>query len=150
MLREIELYHGAALAYLLRQGQGAISFELLKWDRSFNSYCVGKRRGVYLKYSTKRLPPWRFAFTDEQVKEFRRLREAYSDAVIGLICGNDGIVGLDDNEVRILLGEECAGGWISVQRGAGKQYRVEGSQGTLKGTIGRQSFARKALASRCE
>jgi len=55
MLREIEFYHGAVLARLVRASRGPIEFELLRWDRSFNAYLVNREIGLYLKYSTLRI-----------------------------------------------------------------------------------------------
>jgi len=143
MLRDIEFYHGAALARLVRASHEPIEFELLRWDRSFNAYLINQKTGLYLKYSTHRLPPWQFMFTPEQRSEVAALAARTERTVVGLVCWEDGIVGLSRDEVTLLMGDAHSDetSWISISRKKRGQYQVRGSLGELGRRLSRSDFA---------
>jgi hypothetical protein len=63
-----------------------------------NSFVINGKVAIYLKHSERRLSPWGFTFTMDQIEELVTLKNKYRQLFIGLICWRDGVVftlGLD-------------------------------------------------------
>ena len=146
MINEFEFYHGAALLALAQASKKSVSIESLKGIYENNAYIVNNKVGVYIKHTKTRLSPWRFTFHKKHQDTIRELKDLYGDVVLLLVCHNDGIVGLDFNDLKKILNdshEEVE--WIKVERGKRKNYRVSGSDGDLGFTITRDDFIKKVL-----
>lgn len=144
MIKEYELFHGAAIVHLVHR-MHSISVESYP-SKSNASYIINRRVGLYLKHATQRITPWRFSFTTEHHDEISEMKRSIGDVVVGLVCRDDGVVGLSYNEIILLLGERPTGiEWIAVSRRAREKYAVRGSSGKLKNKIGDGEFAQKLL-----
>ena len=61
MIGEFEFFHGAVLARMVHVTQKTVA--VAPYSECDNaSYVINNSKGVYIKYSTKRLSPWRFSF----------------------------------------------------------------------------------------
>lgn len=98
---------------------------------------------VYLKYSTARLSPWNFTFAPSNLHAVHQ-RAGHDRVVVGLICGMDGIVGLQPMEL-FMLASPYADKAISigVSRKKGHHYRVSSGAAKLPYTVSRDEFASK-------
>jgi hypothetical protein len=145
MIREYELYHGAALARLASHARVPLSIH--RPDAAANSsYIINEKVGIYLKYCTKRLSPWRFTFLREHQDEIQTLRESVPDTFLLLVCYRDGIVVLSYNELKQILDTtHKESEWISVSRTKRRMYTLKGSDGALSCKVGRADFPKKIL-----
>ena len=147
MIREVERYHGAALARLVRsEDASAIKLRLHEDYRSV--YTLEDRVALYMKYSTSRLSPWTFGFKIEHQKEITALRNEFDDTFVTLICGTDGIACLSGSEYqRVLDDDPRSGEWIRVVRSARQKYAVSGSDGRSVCRIGDNEYPAKVYAA---
>ena len=146
MIKDFEFYHGAALTRLIHMKQAV----LIKLFPSTNnaSYVINEKIGLYLKHSTKRMSPWVFTFKKSQQNEIDKVYKDIGKIVIGLICHDDGVVGLNYDEFKILLKSENENvESIIIYRRPRKEYTVKGSDGKLKYKIGKKDFVNKILLS---
>jgi hypothetical protein len=87
---------------------------------------------LQVKYSTKRLPPWQFTLSPDQLSELEALRRQTGSAWVVCVCGVDGIVALNWDEVTQVVDIASTDvGWIRVSRSRSTLYRVAGSAGEL-------------------
>ena len=143
MIREFEFYHGAVFARLLHGRQNGCSIRLFRRE-SNSSYIIDSDVGIYIKYSAKRLTPWRFTFANEHQAEIEELRVAVSRAFVLLVCYDDGIVCLGYDELKQILDAEYGKAeWISATRRRREMYSVKGSDGSLEFKIGHNDFPSK-------
>lgn len=147
MIRELERYHGAALARLVRSDDAlAVKLALHKDYRSV--YTLEGRIALYMKYSTSRLSPWTFGFKVEHQGEIAALRDEFDDAFITLVCGTDGIACLSGSEYqRVLDDDPRSGEWIRVTRSARQKYAVSGSDARSVCRIGDNEYPAKVYAA---
>ncbi len=144
MIKDFQLYHGAALHKLIDSG-GEVTLQNYS-NKSNSSYVLNSSIGLYIKYSTKRLAPWQFSFAKEHQDEILEIRNIYQDVFILLVCGTDGIVSLNFSELKILLDEHHKEiETIAVSRPQGKMYKVVGTDGKLERKISRSDFPDKIL-----
>jgi len=102
---------------------------------------INERLSVLLKYCTKGRSPWGFTFTvDEQTLLHVKGRD--TGAVLGLICGSDGIATLTyDEYLRIAKPRELAV-HIACYRSYGEYYEVNGPDGGLGSKISPSNWRR--------
>lgn len=143
MIKDFEFYHGAALSRMVHCSSENVCIR--PYPTSCNSsYVINDDFGVYIKYSTKRLSPWRFSFSDEHQNEIADMNQRLSAVYVLLVCHTDGVVALSFDEFRALLDERHeAVEWVSASRGRGQMYLLKGSDGTLPFKIGRNEFPAK-------
>jgi hypothetical protein len=127
MIDKQEFYHGAAI---LRVVSDPHCESICK---SEGGLLINDQVFVYLKYRTKARTPWNFVFATEETGQLNSAESKYSKAVVGLICGGDGICGLTWLAIRSLLADQA--GWISCARRFNEQYGVSGPAGTLRGKV---------------
>src|SRR5688572_7677484 len=101
MIRDVEFFHGAALARLVRSGQRVTIVQSHGWSGA--SYLVNDRCGLYLKHSSSRMSPWAFTFHRDHQHEIDEMHRLIGYIVIGLVCNDDGVVGLNYTEFRSVL-----------------------------------------------
>lgn len=143
MIKEFEFYHGAALTRLLHESGQHIAVESFP-TASNSSYILNKEIGLFVKYSKKRMSPWRFSFAKDHQDEMLEMKNKLGEVFLILVCGEDGIVVLSFNEVKKLLDENHElVEWISVTRNKNTEYAVAGSDGSLKYKVSRKDFPRK-------
>jgi hypothetical protein len=146
VIREFEFYHGAVLARLLHGARSECSIRVFE-TRSNSSYVVNSEVGIYIKYSSKRLTPWRFTFTKEHRAEIERLRKAVSRTFVLLLCHDDGVVCLTQDELKQILEPEYSDvEWVSASRRRREMYSIKGSDGSLEFKIGQGQFPGKLFS----
>jgi hypothetical protein len=147
VIREFEFFHGAVFARLLHRRPEACSIRLFR-NESNSSYVVGTDIGIFIKYSSKRLTPWRFTFGKAHQAEIEELRKALPRVFVLLVCNDDGVVCLAYDELKQILNEENASvEWISATRHRHEMYSVKGSDGSLEFKIGNKDFPNKLFDS---
>lgn len=142
MLKEFEFFHGVVFARILHDGN--LSLSIKNYPTSDNaSYIVNDNIGIYIKYSSKRLSPWRFSFQKEHQDEILEMKNELGKAYTILVCNDDGIVCLSFDELKQVLDDQHSFEWISVARGPREKYEVKGHDGKLRFKIGNSDFPKK-------
>src|SRR3972149_3125279 len=118
MIPKQEFYHGVAIIRLLddKRCKTVHKDEL--------GYIVNDRVFVFVKYTTRTRPPWRFTFRQDEVEQLNSRATSFGDIVIVLVCGGDGICAVSWYNASRLLGNKA--GWISAKRKFNEQYSVAG------------------------
>lgn len=143
MIRQVERYHGAVLARLVRRHLSeSISIRVHGSGRS--GYVLDDRVGLYVKYSTNRLTPWLFSFSSEHQGEIANLKSECTTFFIALVCGEDGIACLNRFEyLRLLDDENPSVGWIRASRRSREKYLLTGSDAKQELRVGDNEFPSK-------
>jgi hypothetical protein len=138
-IQKQEFYEGAALHQLARGGE----IKSIRYEHPF--FFVNGRLLLYLKYSTKGRSPWSFNFmpAEQSLLQERALKFGI---VMGLICGSDGIAGINYEEYREIAAPRKSAIHISCYRQHGRQYTVAGPDGELNRKIA-PSFWQRVLAN---
>ena len=127
MIDKQEFYHGVAIIRLLGD------VRCRRVQKCDFGYTVNDDVFLFPKYTTKSRSPWRFNFSDEDVKRLNHFANSFSKMIIALICGGDGICAIPWKDCEIILGRKA--GWVSARRSFHEQYTVAGSAGALKGKV---------------
>jgi len=144
MIRDIERYHGIVLARLIRADMAVNQIRSHPSIRS--AYVLNESVGLYVKYSTSRLSPWKFNFQLEHRSEIATLASEIGRLSVILVCGLDGIVALDEAEIVQLLGErDDPLEWVRVDRIRNQMYGVSGSAGRLAAKVADNAFPGKVF-----
>lgn len=143
MIKEFEFYHGLVFARILHATQRPLSIKPFP-SPSNASYVVNEKIGIYIKYSSKRMTPWRFTFKKEHQEEIESMKNSLKAVFLLLVCNDDGIVCLDYKEVKQILDDQIDPiEWISAARHKREMYTVKGSDGKLGFKIGSNDFPEK-------
>jgi hypothetical protein len=143
MLKEFEFFHGVAFARLFHGVHEAVSIQRASGSDNA-AYLLNGSIGVYIKYSTKRLSPWRFSFQQRHQDEIAVMAKQHEKVFVLLVCNEDGVVALAFDELKRILDEvHTPTEWISVYRGKREMYEVSGSDGELGFKVGRSDFPQK-------
>ena len=146
MIKEFEFYHGLVFARILHSMQRPLSVEPHPTP-SNASYVINDNIGLYIKYSSKRMTPWRFSFKKEHQDEIAEMRECYGRVFLVLVCNDDGIVCLSYEELKQILDEDHEPvEWVSANRHPREMYAVKGSNGALEFKIGASEFPHKLFS----
>ena len=147
MINEFEFYHGVVFAGLAHGAQREFSVKNFPTPDNA-SYVIDGKIGIYIKYSKRRLSPWRFTFQKRHQDELKQMKNKLGNAFLLLVCFDDGIVTLSFDEVKQLLDESHEEvEWISAARNKRQMYLVKGSDGELEFKIGLDEFPRKIFQS---
>jgi hypothetical protein len=143
MIKEFEFYHGTVFSQIFHSLDRNISIR--PYNKSDNaSYVINNNTGIYIKYSTKRLTPWRFSFLKRHQDEILEMKNNLTEIFLLLVCNNDGIVILSFNDLKRILNETHQEiEWVSVSRNKRQMYTVCGSDGDLKFKISQNDFPSK-------
>lgn len=141
MINGFEFYHGAVFSKLIHENY---ILSIVPYPTESNaSYVMNKNIGLYIKYSTKRLSPWRFTFKKDHQDEILDMKKILGMVFIFMVCKDDGIACLDFSELKMVLDQEHGSAeWIAVHRRPRGQYSVKGSDGKLKFKIGMNDFSK--------
>jgi hypothetical protein len=127
MITDAERYHGVALRQIILSAGRPISIGTAEESGRIDSFSI-ERTAFQIKYSTKRLSPWNFSFTADQLFEIAALAKTFGKVWMVLVCGGDGIVCLRAKEFLSITeprpGGVCA---IRVSRNKNSMYRVSGN-----------------------
>ncbi len=143
MISDTARFHGAFFVLLFeRIGHEVTVKRLNEYGAGF--YLLAGQIPVYLKMSTKRRGPWTFNFFRSHQEVVSKLFSEYQQCFVCLLCGNDGVAGMDMWELRQVLDgtfeeQEC----VSVYRPLKTMYKIKGRDGVLEGRISRGSIFEK-------
>lgn len=141
-LNEYEFYNGVVLNRLIRKGK-PIKIDVFPTSGN-NSFMINEKVGLYIKYSTKKISPWRFSFTREHQEEMKIMRDLLENIYLILICGKDGIACIEYEELKQVLDEYYEEvEWVSASRLKREQYSIKGSNGKLDFKIADTDYPRK-------
>jgi hypothetical protein len=143
MIKEFEFFHGLVFAKILHAAERPVSIKTFE-TLSNAAYLVNGRVGIYIKYSAKRMTPWRFTFTAGHQAEIDLMKSKCVDVFLVLVCNDDGVVCLNYEELKEILDDQHdAFEWISATRHKREMYSVKGSNGELNLKVGQNDFPRK-------
>lgn len=147
MSSEFEFFHGSVLAGMLHATQQAMT--VAPYSESDNaSYVINGDKGIYIKYSTKRLSPWRFSFQKRHHETILQMRRDLKNLFVVLVCKDDGAVVLTFEEFQqVAKSNGDTGQWISAARNRRQMYLIKGSDGKLEFKIGKDEFAEKIFGA---
>ena len=145
MIKNFEFYHGIVFSRLLHATKKEVSIKAYPSPDNA-SYVINGKVGMYIKYSTKRLSPWGFSFQKRHQDEILKMKNELGEVFVLLVCKDDGIVGLNFDEIRKLLDEVHEDAeWIRIARGRRQMYGVTGSDGKLEYKAGKDDFPERIL-----
>ena len=143
MLKEFEFFHGVVFARILHGRNVPVSIKSYPTQDNA-SYVVNDKAGIYIKYSSKRMSPWRFSFQKEHQDEILDMKNKFGEVYTVLVCNDDGIVCLSFDELKEILDtRHDTVEWISVARGPREKYEIKGHDGKLRLKIGNNDFPGK-------
>ena len=141
-LKEYEFYNGVVLNRLIRKGN-PIKIDVFPTSGN-NSFMINDKVGLYIKYSSKNISPWRFSFTKEHQQELNIMKQLLDTIYLILVCERDGIVCIEYEELKQVLDEHYEEiEWVSVSRLKREQYSVKGSNGKLEFKIADSDYPKK-------
>ena len=124
-IKKQEFYEGAALHHLARTGRiTGLSYEA-------PLFTINHSLRVLLKYSTKGRSPWGFTFTPDEQAVLAGLRAKGELAVVGLICGSDGVATIDVNDYFAIAAPRESAVHVACYRSLREHYEVNGPDGQL-------------------
>jgi len=143
MIGEFEFFHGAVFARILHSTQQKVS--IAPYSEADNAaYVTNDNRGIYIKYSAKRLSPWRFSFQKRHHATIAEMKQNIGEVFIVLVCNDDGAVVLSFDEFQQV--SKSAGGaaeWLSATRNRRQMYLVKGPEVRLTCKVGKDDYATK-------
>jgi hypothetical protein len=147
VIKEFEFFHGVVFARILHGTQRLVSIRAFE-PSSNASYVLNDTIGIYIKYSSKRMTPWRFTFSPEHKREIEKLCASVPKIFVALVCNDDGVVCLSYAELKTVLDDHRENHqWISAIRHRREMYSIEGSDGSLEFKVGKNDFPGKLFSS---
>ena len=101
-MAEYEQYHGIVIRALVVELAGGVHIKAHDAHGILNSFLINHSIGLYIKHSSKRMTPWIFSFTEDNLVELKLLEESTELAFISLVCGPDGFLTLSMEELQYL------------------------------------------------
>jgi hypothetical protein len=145
MLKEFDFFHGVVFTRIIHGSEITICIKSYPTP-SNSSYIINDNVGIFIKYSSKRMSPWRFSFQKRHQDEILEMKNKLGEVFTILVCNDDGIVCLSFDELKMILDtQHDEGAWISAARGPREEYEVKGSDGKLKFKIANNDFPTKVL-----
>lgn len=146
MISEFEFFHGVVFARMLHATQTQLSIK--PYSPSDNAAYLVNGKGIYIKYSTKRLSPWRFSFQKRHQDQILEMKKDLGQVFVLLVCNDDGVVVLSFDELKQILNENHESvEWISAARNRRQMYSIKGSDGKLGFKVGKDEFLNKIFIS---
>jgi hypothetical protein len=127
MISKQEFYEGAALHQLSSERPITIG-------QSPPFFIFDGRLWALLKYCTKGRSPWNFTFTVDEQRQIVE-RSTASELILGLICGDDGIVTLAAADYLTVAPVRETALHIACFRQHKEQYEIRGPDGKLTGKV---------------
>lgn len=109
------------------------------------AYCIDDRIGMFIKYCTDRMSPWTFTLLPEHKKAVQVLYDKCEKLAVALVCRDDGIVFLDWESFRAVVGNTEGPETISVSRRPRQMYRVVGTSGKLTNKVANCDYIERLL-----
>jgi len=97
--------------------------------------------GLFIKFSKKRRPPWRYSFTLDHQTEIDLLYKEYGEVFVALVNKDDGVACISHSLLKKILDDHHEDvEWVSVNSKLNSQYRIAGKDGKLNKKISRSDF----------
>lgn len=143
MIKEFEFYHGVVFSKLIHEVEVPVKFTVYP-TASNASYVLNDTIGIYIKHSAKRMTPWRFSMQRDHQDEILKMKNDLGEVFLVLVCGDDGIVTLNFEELKTILNEAHGNvEWISAARRPREEYTIKGSDGSLDYKVAKIDFGKK-------
>ena len=147
MISDTAKFHGSFFILLLEAVGKPVTIEYLS-DYGIGYYLLGGRIPVLLKFSRRRKGPWTFTFLKSHKKSQQNLLRVYGECFTCMICGQDGIAGLDISELKQVLDKNFVEQEsIAISRHLNGMYRIKGGGGILASRISKQLIFKKLRAA---
>jgi hypothetical protein len=147
MIKEFEFFHGLVFARIIHGTHQPVSIKLFP-STSNSSYVINDKIGIFVKYSSKRMTPWRFTFQKEHQEEIQLMKKELKEVFLLLVCNDDGIVCISYEELKQILDDQHdLIEWISATRHKREMYAIKGSNGKLGFKIGSNDFPEKLFST---
>jgi hypothetical protein len=128
MIDEYEFYHGAVIRMIVTGQTKPTIWTVDDTNGRVDSFVADGRVAVHIKHSKKRLAPWQFTFTRDNIEELIALDDRYKYLFITLVCGSDGIVTMSPREFLKITGpSESDVYWIRANRSRNTMYSKNSS-----------------------
>ena len=136
MFDDYEFYQGVVLRSLIINTDLSVMIKPFVREGRISAFVVNSKLGVFVKHSSKRMPPWRFIFNLDQVSDLLDLEAKYFDSFVVLVCGTDGIVTLDVASLHtIVTFDDVDKAWVAIERKPRSQYSVRGNRAELPNKV---------------
>jgi len=146
MISETARYHGAFFTLLFEKCQRPVIVSKLR-EVGTGFYVINSLVPVFLKLSSQRKGPWNFNFLKPHQEQIEAANSLYSECVTCLICGKDGIVGLQWQELKNVLDSEYeVQEHVTVRRKLKTMYAIKGRNGCLEHRVARGAVFEKIQA----
>lgn len=146
MISDTAHYHGSFFVMLFEFFEEPITVERMP-EYGPGYYLLGGIVPVYLKLSTKRKGPWAFNFFRGHQEAQDEIYAKYGECFTCLICGKDGVAGLNMEELRCVLDDEFEEQEsIIVRRRLNTMYQIKGRNGKLENRVSRRAIYEKIRA----
>ncbi|MDM5337364.1 hypothetical protein QUF84_09070 [Fictibacillus enclensis] len=142
-IQEHDLFRGAALSQLIEYAEEK-AISICKVNNRFGHYMVNNHKNIFIKYRSNNRSPWRFNFSNTELKRISDIILEKKELYIVLICGSFSICVLDSFEV-----DSCVNiygtteQWISVSAKYGSSLWVKGSKGKIDYSIRHSDYPGK-------
>ena len=138
MFDDYELFQGAVLRQLIVDADCPIAARPFVDEGRISAFVLNERVGIFLKHSSKRMPPWGFTLRATEVEKVLQHLEKQFATYMLFICGRDGVAALDMSMLRSIIDfEETDSAWIRVERKRRSMYGVSGNRGALPHKVSR-------------
>jgi hypothetical protein len=138
--QEKDLYHGTALTQVVEHE----SFKALnKATTKYGHYQINHDRRLIVKYTKGSSSPWSFTFQKKDVKVVSDDISAGHSTYICLVCGDETICALNEEQILQVIDLDGGTQWIKVEMPPKSSLRVKGSNGELSKTVPNNSFPKK-------
>ncbi len=127
-MAEYEQYHGIVIRALVAELKEGVHVKAHDAHGILNSFLINNSIGLYIKHSSKRMSPWLFSFTKDNLLELKLLEESAQLTFISFVCGHDGFLTLSKEELQRLSGKKQSDDslTIHVKRRKRHMYAVGG------------------------
>lgn len=140
MISDTARFHGSFFILLFESLEEPVSVDRIS-TLGQGFYMLARRIPIYLKFSSKRRGPWTFTFNGRQQTAQNALLDSHGECFTCLICGSDGVVGLNMGDLSKVLDDSLEEQQsVSVRRPLRNMYCVSGKDGRLERRIGRNSI----------
>ena len=143
-VKEQEFYHGAVLNRLFKTKK---SLNISVFPNNTNcAYVINKKVGIYIKFSGKKISPWRFSFYKHQQDDLQIMKNLLPHVFLILVCWHDGIIAINFKDLKKVLDHVHDDvEWLSASRLKREKYSIKGSDGKLKFKIAESDYPKKIL-----
>ncbi len=140
MIRDYQRYCGSVLVALVDQWDGPLPIRRAFEDRN-GYYLLDEKLPLAIKFSRSRKGPWTFNYQREHQILYNELVRVFGNCVTAFVCGSDGVVAVEHNQLRQILDEVFEEQEsVTIRRKHKQMYAIRGRDGDLDKKVSRDSF----------